>query len=226
MLVDADANKNSRSDEDLALTNRDALIPTLVTGDPFTLGEDNPHVFFLDIGAEHDATDINPANFTITTPRSIVPTDDNAVTVEKFSDRAIINVASATSISADGMLIRLGTDLEDLRATISRSDASDPSDDPTPPWNTPFKGFNLINYDLRSLADANDLGDIEISVVVHRNATSLDELERFVMRTSTADSQGLTEIEDSMSDLFDTDMYPDNLDVSICLLYTSPSPRD
>ena len=221
VLVDADANKNSRSDEDLALTNRDALIPTLVTGDPFTLGEGNPHVFFLDIGAEHDATDINPANFTITTPRSIVPTDDNAVTVEKFSDRAIINVASATSISADGMLIRLGTDLEDLRATISRSDASDPSDDPTPPWNTPFKGFNLINYDLRSLADANDLGDIEISVVVHRNATSLDELERFVMRTSTADSQGLTEIEDSMSDLFDTDMYPDNLDVSILYRWTN-----
>ena len=217
VLVDADANKNSRSDEDLALTNQDALIPTLVTGDPFTLGEGNPHVFFLDIAVENDATSINPANFTITTPTSINPTDTSTdVLVEKFSDRAIIDVASATTTS-DGMLIHLGTDLEDLRATISRSDAS--VTDTT--WSTPFKGFNLLNYDLRSLADANDLGDIEISVVVDRNAATLHELEKFVMLSSTADSQGLAEIEDSMSDLFDTEMYPDNLDVSILYRWTN-----
>ena len=40
VLVDSDANQNSRVDEDLDLNNPDVpLIPSLQTGDPFTLGE-------------------------------------------------------------------------------------------------------------------------------------------------------------------------------------------
>ena len=39
-IVDADANRNSRADEDLDLFNANvALIPSLRTGDPFTLAE-------------------------------------------------------------------------------------------------------------------------------------------------------------------------------------------
>ena len=39
VLVDGDVNKNSLSGDDLSLTDASSIIPTLVTGDPFTLGE-------------------------------------------------------------------------------------------------------------------------------------------------------------------------------------------
>ena len=39
VIVDGDTNKNSRDSNDVDLTNPDSIIPTLVTGDPFTLGE-------------------------------------------------------------------------------------------------------------------------------------------------------------------------------------------
>ena len=39
VIVDGDVNKNSRDSDDVVLTDPDSIIPTLVTGDPFTLGE-------------------------------------------------------------------------------------------------------------------------------------------------------------------------------------------
>ena len=39
VIVDGDVNKNSRDSNDVDLTDPDSIIPTLVTGDPFTLGE-------------------------------------------------------------------------------------------------------------------------------------------------------------------------------------------
>ena len=39
VLVDGDVNKNSLSGDDLSLFDANSIIPTLVTGDPFTLGE-------------------------------------------------------------------------------------------------------------------------------------------------------------------------------------------
>ena len=39
VLVDGDVNKNSLAGDDLSLTDASSIIPTLVTGDPFTLGE-------------------------------------------------------------------------------------------------------------------------------------------------------------------------------------------
>ena len=48
VLVDGDANKNSRADEDLDLFDPNvALIPTLETGDPFTIGEGGAVQFVL-----------------------------------------------------------------------------------------------------------------------------------------------------------------------------------
>ena len=38
-VVDGDTNKNSLASDDVVLTDPDSIIPTLVTGDPFTLGE-------------------------------------------------------------------------------------------------------------------------------------------------------------------------------------------
>ena len=39
VIVDGDANKNSLSSNDVVLTDPHSIIPTLVTGDPFTLGK-------------------------------------------------------------------------------------------------------------------------------------------------------------------------------------------
>ena len=39
VVVDGDANKNSLSGDDISLADVNSIIPTLVTGDPFTLGE-------------------------------------------------------------------------------------------------------------------------------------------------------------------------------------------
>ena len=217
VLMDADANKNSRADEDLTLSESStALIPTLVTGDPFTLGEGNPGVIFLQIEDDTPTTRGSESlpnragNFTTPTriDYDLTVQQRDTINVERFSDRAIINVTTATQ-TTDGLFINLGTNMEDLRATIHRSDAS--VQDTT--WSTPFKGFNLLNYDLRSLADANDLGNIEISVVVNRTDTDADRVDRFVMYDGS-DSQGLIEI-NGMSDLFNEDMYPDNLNVGI-----------
>ena len=38
-VIDEDANKNSQDSDDIVLTDPNSIIPTLVTGDPFTLGE-------------------------------------------------------------------------------------------------------------------------------------------------------------------------------------------
>ena len=38
-IVDGDVNKNSQGSDDVVLTDPNSIIPTLVTGDPFTLGE-------------------------------------------------------------------------------------------------------------------------------------------------------------------------------------------
>ena len=39
VIVDGDVNKNSRASDDVDLTDPDSIIPTLITGDPFTLSE-------------------------------------------------------------------------------------------------------------------------------------------------------------------------------------------
>ena len=52
-IVDGDVNKNSQASDDVDLTNSDSIIPTLVTGDPFTLGETSSNlVTWLGWGAD------------------------------------------------------------------------------------------------------------------------------------------------------------------------------
>ena len=60
VIVDGDVNKNSRDSNDVDLTDPDSIIPTLVTGDPFTLGETSSNlVTWLGwyITGETDVTD-------------------------------------------------------------------------------------------------------------------------------------------------------------------------
>ena len=52
-IVDGDVNKNSQGSDDVVLTDPHSIIPTLVTGDPFTLGETSSNlVTWLGWGAD------------------------------------------------------------------------------------------------------------------------------------------------------------------------------
>ncbi|MEC4849345.1 MAG: hypothetical protein RI100_09180 [Nitrosarchaeum sp.] len=136
VIVDSDANKNSRSDEDLDLFNTDvALIPSLQTGDPFTLGEAG-------------LTAPKATWFAFTSINStIAPSGSNGtestITVDKFSERAIItpvktsNQASVTA--SNSLVIDLRTTVDELRKTIRNPEGGS------------FHGFNFLNLDVRSL---------------------------------------------------------------------------
>ena len=212
VLVDADANKNSRADEDLTVDDPNVkLIPSLVTGDPFTLGEGGmPTVaFFTETNSAMPRDIINTTSISVDTHTK---TSENAVPVEiqQFSDRAMVKTGMTTTTQFDGMLIDLGTDMGDLRDTIRNSTNQSP-------WDTDFKGFNLLNYDLRSLkSDDTNLGEIEISVVVNRTRTldtsvadsTVYEFQKISVSNST-NLQDLVLIDNS-PDLFDTDVFADN----------------
>ena len=85
-IVDGDVNKNSQDSDDVDLTNPDSIIPTLVTGDPFTLGEDLSNVN-PETGNKNDLiTWIGQ----VTDDVSEVTGNSTAI-VEQFSDRAILS---------------------------------------------------------------------------------------------------------------------------------------
>ena len=143
-LVDDDANKNSRDSDDVVLTDPDSIIPTLVTGDPFTLGEDfgNRNE---DTGNRNELTtwvgQIDPNN--ATNPS----VERNVAIVEQFSDRAILSFADSTT-DADFLVIDIPARANDLRDTLI--DASDDTE----------HGVNMLNYNVESLKT--DLVSIEI----------------------------------------------------------------
>ena len=55
VVVDGDVNKNSRADDDLSVSDINSIVPTLVTGDPFTLSEVSDEiVIWLGVILEND----------------------------------------------------------------------------------------------------------------------------------------------------------------------------
>ena len=53
VVVDGDVNKNSRADDDLSVSDINSIVPTLVTGDPFTLSEISDEIIIW-IGVDLD----------------------------------------------------------------------------------------------------------------------------------------------------------------------------
>ena len=60
VIVDGDVNKNSRGDDDLSVSDINSIVPTLVTGDPFTLSEISDEIIIW-IGVNLNTTDPNSA---------------------------------------------------------------------------------------------------------------------------------------------------------------------
>ena len=139
VLVDGDANLNSRVDEDLDLNNPDIpLIPSLGTGDPFTLGEGGVSVLIL-LQVDYSLTilleqmvQLNPLlDFVV----SILPQQQlmelstqltATVIIDKFSDRAIINHNSTLSAGFDArsLIIDLGVTAADLQDSINPTEGN------------------------------------------------------------------------------------------------------
>ena len=171
-LIDRDMNKNGRDDEDILVSDPGAVIPTLVTGDPFTLAEGGSPDYKLTAGAE---------------------THQTKLTVESFSDRAVIDPTSRTeastssptavgatipAVTAGGESVVLDIDLDATAADLKQSinDTADRGAD--------FRGFNYLNIDVTSFGSGN--GDVDVMLL--SSATSvLDDSE--VTATTLVENQ-------------------------------------
>ena len=156
VLIDADANKNSRADEDLVLSDPSvSLIPAITLGDPFTLGEGARELrvvagedFFTTNGISSDGTGQTRSNIGSTT------LSNGIATVETFSERAIIEFDGiGTVTSVDTIILDLDTTIGELRDSIN-------DNRPNAAGNRNFTGFNLFNYDFRSLGAAANSVDV------------------------------------------------------------------
>ena len=137
VIVDGDANKNSRADEDLDLNDPNvALIPSLRTGTPNTLSGPNQN-----------------SGFTASINGTTLLTQTNGTSFQKFSDRGIITLGANTTI-ADGDTIAL------TFGTVNDIFKSTPINDPD------FHGFTLFNYDVRSLNNEGtvNVNNVDISL--------------------------------------------------------------
>ncbi len=136
VLVDADANKNSRADEDLLVSDPNVtLIPSLSTGDPFTLGEETNSTGITAIYA-----DVSIAGTGIVTAANPVTT---TVTVDQFSQIGRIDAtASSAAAGTDSIIIDLKVTMGDLRKSITNTNSN-----ATAPR---LQGLNLLNLDVSS----------------------------------------------------------------------------
>ncbi|MEM3065332.1 MAG: hypothetical protein QW177_08160 [Candidatus Nitrosotenuis sp.] len=179
VLTDSDANKNSRADEDLDLNNGDvSLIPSLRIGNPFTLGikategTDSQRVNnsipdavllnnFTRSGGSLGGIKVNQSPQAGASTFHYVPAKNTAydgnMTVQKFSDRALITSNTTNAVGA--ILIDTKLTVQDLKKSIF-----DPRQSSTPK----FFGFNLVNLDIRGLST----GVITNSSVYLVNSTS------------------------------------------------------
>ena len=158
VIIDGDANTNSRVDEDLDLNDPDVLlIPSLATGNPFTLGasgQENLEVVIYsrsiaDSGV--DGEDVGSSfNINLLAAHSF---PSSFIKVDGFSDRGVIQNVATNAVPTKSILIDLETTLGDLQNSINFD-----SDD------KPFAGFNLFNYDIRSL-NADD-GSVDVFLVM------------------------------------------------------------
>ena len=202
-VVDSDANKNSRADEDLDLFNPEVrLIPSLRTGDPFTLGESDINTVSGPLSAlvfADDPTSVAPLTFA-------APGTNTTSIVQTFNHRAlIIPDADATSKS---LVIDLETTMGDLRSSINEPSTSASG----------FKGFNLVNIDMRAFTGSDVdvwlLDNLGADIVTDTTNSDGSLTSTGLAASTTArllvedvDTQSITRL----NDVFDTPSTPGDL---------------
>lgn len=159
ILIDSDSNKNNLEKEVLDLFNPSYnAIPALSTGDPFTLGESGTGSSTKTIASFLSGYALSPSGDLFTLSGTTLGTKTSVI-VEKFSDRA--RVDPSTTTNSDAMIIDLKTNLKDLHSTINNPYDSSKN----------FKGFNLLNYDLRSLN--NTISSLEFYLLVAPSSSTI-----------------------------------------------------
>jgi len=184
VLVDTDANKNSRVDEDLTLSSPDtALIPSLSTGDPITLVDGTE---FLAIPGSFDiqlqsSTRVGSVSFDST---MVVDPTDSTMVVDPTDSTMVVDPTDSTGVTgtletesstdnprfigtlevekfserallkADKSIGSLVVDL-DIDFKEFKDSVKDPRSTDDP--SDEFHGINLLNIDLRSFSDASSV---------------------------------------------------------------------
>ena len=175
VIIDGDANTNSRVDEDLDLNDPNVLlIPSLATGNPFTLGASGLDAELRVVTYPSDVAILDgilPSNYILSTAS---PNYNATMSVERFSDRGIIHIFDNLDTDNDSelsaILIDLDTTLGVLQDTLNFNKIGNA-----------FAGFNLFNYDIRSL-DAENV-DVFLIItsstedIISVNATDVDVLD-------------------------------------------------
>ena len=207
ILVDGDENKNSRVDEDLDLNNPlVTLIPSLVTGDPFTLGEGTNSTLAV---YATPGSGLNNDGFL---SASIIAATIN---VTSFSNIGRIDAAGPTSAATGGansIIIDFQTTFGDLRSTLGNTNVTSAS------ASERLHGFNLLNYDVRSF---NDTGTFSIWML---NSTTdiISASEGIttgigsVLLAANVTSQGIINLNATGVDFFDSAV-PDTNNVGILI---------
>jgi selT/selW/selH-like putative selenoprotein len=157
-LVDNDLNKNSLVDEDLDVeVVGNTLIPSLVTGDPFTLGEKSSSLRAAFFNATIANADVADGSMSYIAATGNAGNGTGTVTVYDFSQIGKVALTEAdetrTGISTQlfkGIVIDLGATMADLKESINTNSTGT------------FYGFNLLSYNLQSL---NTTGTVSIHLV-------------------------------------------------------------
>ena len=147
ILIDGDANLNSRADEDLDLNgNNTNLIPTLQTGNPFTLGDaSSPSVSIITVVGSliNDVSNVGEADAAYDLVGNNRTAD--SITVQSYSDRIIFdNATSAESGNTNAIFVDMNIGIEELQKTFKNTNST---------ANSRLHGFNLLNIDVRAFTD-------------------------------------------------------------------------
>jgi hypothetical protein len=187
VLVDGDANKNSRADEDLDLNiNGTTLIPSLQTGDPFTLGDGSSvTAMFTDVRA---LGNFIPSAANVGVPQATYGLSGENRTsvnflVDSFSQRGIFSNQTSSASTFNATIIDLNTDIDELKKSIgdTRVGATDR-----------LHGFNFLNIDVRSLTT----GLVDVYLINGTlDTTSIQNDTNFIIQiTNDVKAQSLTNI--------------------------------
>lgn len=144
-LVDGDANKNSRADEDLDLNNPDvALIPALKTGDPYTLGDGDSDTQAMFASLTNNFVESGVG----TIPAAILLNANRTASdwsVQSFSQRAIFTNETSTAVRSQALLIGNVTTIDELLKSIGNTNSN---------AETRLLGFNFLNLDVSSFGNS------------------------------------------------------------------------
>jgi hypothetical protein len=232
VLIDGDSNKNSLVNEDLTLSDPTKLIiPSLVTGDPFTIGEASNSTLIVYANFSGSTASLLGESISGTTSdeeagqlnnqgsaesvhvNATIPTTTSSI--DSFSERAIVN-AGAGQESINAIVIDFQTTMGELRKSIS-----DTSSTASPR----LHGFNYLNLDVRSF---NDTGKFDVWLLNHTTDIIISGAIQHKIGTmliaEDVDAQSLTSLNDTasgtlVSNLFDTTKAPDANNVGVMIVH-------